>query len=695
MYESEKRSMSKGPEIIAVGGGKGGVGKSFISAGLATSLANRGYDTVVIDLDLGGANLHTLLGIRHPEIGIGDYIYRPHSRNLLDYVTETGTKGLKLISGYGFIPGIANLNYFQKLKIIRAVSRLKNDYIILDLGAGTSYNVIDFFSMTESGVIVTNAEPTAVLNAYEFIKNVLFRMIERHFSKNRELLTLIRNYKKPEDQEGNAPAMEHLISKIAAVDTEGAAAVRNICRKFTPALVINMAAGSVDTLSEKLKAICRQFLSIDVGVLDPVPADDSARACLLRMKHIIIENPDAPSSRAICDIAEKFLDGGVTVSRQASEVVDASSDSAGERLISGDREDMELAALISDFFYDLPEHEAVEDVQTGTGENLQPHHCLELDIRVDDELLHPRFMPFDEMLDQQDGEEGPSGALARIVAIADAEDALLAIENQDQLHSESREVGRKWLECGYSLLASHQQHSAFKAFQRAYGLIPDSLPAAVSAGAALIAGDEPVEAARLLEKALEIHQGHPLLLYNLALATLKLRQFDRCAELAHRLFTAGELDSRGMVIGAQAAFRLGRFELAMNYMTSMNGSSPWQSDVLSWNRGVTFMKLGRFEDAVQCFDKVLEANPNDSGAFAARGAVMWKLQDIDEALSDFNRAVQLKNSDIAFRAARGTAAFHAGLLDRAIGDIEVIARLRPDNVKFRALLEAIQAQLGA
>ena len=66
--------MSKGPEIIAVGGGKGGVGKSFISAGLATSLARRGYDTVVIDLDLGGANLHTLLGIRYPETGIGDYI---------------------------------------------------------------------------------------------------------------------------------------------------------------------------------------------------------------------------------------------------------------------------------------------------------------------------------------------------------------------------------------------------------------------------------------------------------------------------------------------------------------------------------------------------------------------------------------------------------------------------------------------
>ena len=686
--------MSKGPEIIAVGGGKGGVGKSFISAGLATSLARRGYDTVVIDLDLGGANLHTLLGIRYPETGIGDYIYRPHSRDLLDYVTETDIKGLKLISGYGFIPGIANLNYFQKLKIIRAVSRLENDYIILDLGAGTSYNVVDFFSMTESGVIVTNAEPTAVLNAYEFIKNVLFRMIEKNFSKNRELLALIRNFKKPEDHGDCAPAMEHLIAKIAAIDTEGAAAIRDICRKFTPALVINMASGSVDSLSEKLKAICRQFLSIDVGVLDAVPADEDARACLLRMKHVIVENPDAPSSRALCDIAEKFLNGGIAVGRQASEVADGGSDAAGERLISGHREDMELAALISDFFSDLPAWEGADETSSESGSTLQPHQCLDLDIRVDDQLTLPRFMPFEDMLDEESVSVPPSGVLARIAAIADAEDALLAIASQDQLHAESREVGKKWIQCGYSLLASHQQQSAFKAFMRAYRLIPDSLPAAVSAGAAHIAGNEPLEAVKLLENALEIHEDHPLLMYNLAAAAFKLGQFQKCVELVSRLSASNELDGNGMVLGAQAAFRLGDFSLASRFMTSMNGSCPWQPEMLAWNRGVVLFKLEKFDQAVRFFDKVLKSNPGDSEALAARGAAMWRLQEIDAALADFNQAVQLKNSDVGFRAARGTAAFHAGLLDRAIGDIEVIARLRPDNVKFRALLEAIQAQLG-
>ncbi len=687
--------MQKGPEIIAVGGGKGGVGKSFVSAGIATSLARRGYDTVIIDLDLGGANLHTLLGIKYPETGIGDYIYRPHSRDLMDYTTETATEKLKLISGYGFIPGIANLNYFQKLKIIRAISRLKNDYIILDLGAGTSYNVIDFFSMTQSGVIVTNAEPTAVLNAYEFIKNVLFRMIEKRFSKRKELLAIIKNYKKPEDQKSSSGAVSLLVEKIAAADAEAANEIREICQRFTPALVINMASGPVETLSEKLRAICRQFLSINVNVLDPVPADDDARACLLRMKHILVENPEAPSSKAICAIADKLLSGSVALGRQATELVDESADAASQRLIDGDREDRELASLIADFFSDIPDSDAHAETGTDLDHSaLQPNQCIDPDIRVDNQLLLPRFMPFDEMLPEEAKDEPASAVLSRIIAISDAEDALLAIDSQDQLRAESREVGRKWLECGYSLLAANQQNSAFKAFSRAYRLIPDSLPAAVSAGAALIAQDEPLEAVKLLESALEVHEDHPMLLTNLAIANLKLKRFESCMEIIQRLRKAGGLDARTAIAGVHAAFRMEEFETAMELLSSLNGSCPWQPAMLAWNRAAIFYRLGRMEDAVRYLDEVLEANPDDSEAVAMRGAALWKLQEVKGALEDFNRAVELQASNIAYRAARGTASFHAGFLDKAIGDIEVITRLRPDNVKFRALHDAIKARLA-
>ncbi len=692
--ETVEMSMKQGPEIIAVGGGKGGVGKSFIAAGIATSLANRGYDTVIVDLDLGGANLHTLLGIKYPETGIGDYIYRPHSRNLMDYTTDTPVKKLKLISGYGFIPGIANLNYFQKLKIIRAISRLENDYIILDLGAGTSYNVIDFFSMTQAGVIVTNAEPTAVLNAYEFIKNVLFRMFVKRFNKQKELVSIIKNFKKPEDQQGSSGSVSELISQIREADPEAARAMHEICKGFTPALVINMARGPVESLSEKLKAICRQFLSIDVAVLDAVPADDAAKACLLRMKHILVEDPDAPSSLAICEIAEKFLSGSIALGRQATDVVESSSDSVSERLVTGDREDRELAALIADFFSDISSDRAQDDTDTqADNEALDPQQYIEPDIRSDEQFLLPRFMPFDEMLDEEVKEEPTSAVLSRIIAISDAEDALLAIDSQDQLKAESREVGHKWLQCGYSLLAANQHNSAFKAFSRAYRLIPESLPAAVSAGAALISTNEHVEAAKILEKGLEIHEDHPFLLLNFALAQLKLERFDRCAAIIRKLKESGELDTRGRIIGVHAAFRQGDYRLAGELLGSLNGSCPWPESMLTWNRAVVHYRLGSMDETVSYLDQVLDNNPEDSAAWAMRGVSLWKMHEVDAAIENLDRAVNLENSNISFRAARGAAAFHAGLLDKAITDIGVITRLRPDNLKFKALHEAISARL--
>ncbi len=683
----------KGPEIIAVGGGKGGVGKSFIAAGLATSLARRGYDTVIIDLDLGGANLHTLLGIKYPETGIGDFLYRPHSRDLLDYVTETGTRGLKLISGYGFIPGIANLNYFQKLKIIRAISRLENDYIILDLGAGTSYNVIDFFSMTESGIIVTNAEPTAVLNAYEFIKNVLFRMIEKQFSKNRQLLDLVKSHKKPGEHGESGAGMEALMERIGSVDQEAAALVRATCSGFSPALVINMASGPVAPLTEKLRAICRQFLSIDINILKPVPSDESVKTCLLRLKHVLVDNPDAPSARAICDMAEQLLQGGISLGRNAADVAGKTADVAGERLAAGDREDRELAALISDFYSGFQENGTAAAQDAGNS-SPGPDHFIKPEMRFDQNSMLPRFLPISDFSSESDFFNDSSSALARIMSIADAEDALLAMESQEALQEKRIEIAEAWLSCGYTLLGSNQQKSAFKAFIRAYGLMPDSARISISAGAALLAQGRPAEALEILAKALKRHPSNPLLLYNHALAHFRLEQHGNCLESIELLASGGNLDGKAMALGACAAFRLERFSRALEFMSSLNGSGPWNRDLLSWNRAAAMIRDGKYQEAVMELDGIIKNSPEDSEAFAARGAALWQMQDMDAAIADLDRAVKLNASDINYRAARGTAAFHAGLLDKAVRDMEIITRLRPDNIKFRSLLDAINARLG-
>ena len=130
--------------ILSIGGGKGGTGKSFITANLGVLLANQGRKVLLIDLDLGASNLHTLLGVKNPKPGLGQFLNKA-TKNLDHVIAPTMFENLSLISSMNCPLEVANLFYAQKLKIIRAIQKLPYDHILLDLGAGTNFNTLDFF----------------------------------------------------------------------------------------------------------------------------------------------------------------------------------------------------------------------------------------------------------------------------------------------------------------------------------------------------------------------------------------------------------------------------------------------------------------------------------------------------------------------------------------------------------------------
>ena len=103
--------------ILPVASGKGGVGKSAVSVNLAISLAQKGKRVVLCDFDFGGANLHTLLGLKNNQAGMGNFIYRQNN-SLSELIQETGIPNLQFIAGDCLFPGTANMDFFMKKKII-------------------------------------------------------------------------------------------------------------------------------------------------------------------------------------------------------------------------------------------------------------------------------------------------------------------------------------------------------------------------------------------------------------------------------------------------------------------------------------------------------------------------------------------------------------------------------------------------
>jgi len=179
------------PKILAIGGGKGGAGKSVFSTIMAFWLARTGHRTVLMDIDLGGANLHTLLGIKSPNRTLNDFITRKFSE-LEDICIDTSEKNLRLISGASDVLTLANPHFSQKVKLITHLSRLDADYVVLDLGAGTSFNVLDFFLIAHKKIIVLTPEPTSIQNAYIFVRNTAYRKLSRLSNKNPSLQALVK-----------------------------------------------------------------------------------------------------------------------------------------------------------------------------------------------------------------------------------------------------------------------------------------------------------------------------------------------------------------------------------------------------------------------------------------------------------------------------------------------------------------------
>ena len=179
------------PKILAIGGGKGGAGKSVFSTIMAFWLARMGHRTVLMDVDLGGANLHTLLGIKSPDRTLNDFITRKYN-DLGDICIDTSEKNLRLISGASDVLSLANPHFSQKIKLMTHLSRLDADYVVLDLGAGTSFNVLDFFLIAHKKIIVLTPEPTSIQNAYIFVRNAVYRKLSRLSSKNPSLQALIK-----------------------------------------------------------------------------------------------------------------------------------------------------------------------------------------------------------------------------------------------------------------------------------------------------------------------------------------------------------------------------------------------------------------------------------------------------------------------------------------------------------------------
>lgn len=270
----KKKTMStkgNGVQLWSIGGGKGGIGKSLVTLGLGVALARLGKKVILIDGDLGGANLHTLMGVRYPHVSLEHYLTKKVER-LEDTVINTAVEGIGLICGADNLLGSANPTYAQKMRLLNEIEALPAEYVLMDLGAGTSFNTLDFFNYAGGKITLFTTQAPSLQNAYGFIKNALYRKLYQHFAGDDEVLHLI--YRGGAGDEPGISTIQDLLNHFEAADPEKHAQIAQVLQDFHLFLVINMVKSPADLkYAEIIGSLCQDCLSIHPEIMGHVPFD--------------------------------------------------------------------------------------------------------------------------------------------------------------------------------------------------------------------------------------------------------------------------------------------------------------------------------------------------------------------------------------------------------------------------------------
>ena len=312
LEEPEMKPEATGTEmphktIIAVGGAKGGVGKSALAANLAVGLALLGQQVVLADLDLGGADVHLYLGVKTLPKTWNDFLDRKLD-SIEDIMTPTPYEGLKLIGGDSSRLGSENLPYSQKLKIMRHLQEMEGDYLILDLGGNSSYNALDFFLFADHKIVVSGTEPASILDSYSFVKVAVYRLLERFFSEHKFLKDLAQKIKNGSPGQSEDLSLDVIFNEVRERDTSVYDKLMDRYARLCISLVVNMAENRKDfRIAESMQNVLKEKCFLDVGILGTMPFDKLARRAARSFTPIIVEYPRSQPSKEIHQMLAAIL----------------------------------------------------------------------------------------------------------------------------------------------------------------------------------------------------------------------------------------------------------------------------------------------------------------------------------------------------------------------------------------------------
>ncbi len=298
--------VEKEGKIWAIGGGKGGTGKSFVTSAMGTYIAGKGKRVILIDIDIGGANLHSFFGISRPKKSLTDFFEAGASLNKL--AVKTGIDNMSLITGDIHSLASDNIKFTQKLKLFRHIMKLNKHYVIIDLGAGSHNNTIDTFLMADKKIVILEPEITSVENMYHFIKNALFRKLRMSLREYGFKDIVEQMWERREEY--NIKSLRELMDCIRDNFSYVGDIIDKELSDFKLYLILNKIRSSDDILiGSSMKSILMKYLGVDTKFVGFVEYDDSVWRSMRERRPFMLNYSLSRSAKEVEVFTENLLKG--------------------------------------------------------------------------------------------------------------------------------------------------------------------------------------------------------------------------------------------------------------------------------------------------------------------------------------------------------------------------------------------------
>lgn len=306
--------------VVAVAGGKGGVGKSVVALNLAITVGRLGYRTTIVDADLGAPTLHTMLGITRPGPGLGGFLDHEAATLAEVALDVPRAPNLKLVPGSAR-NGAANINAGQKMRLLRAIANLGGDVVVVDVGAGSSFNTIDLVAAADLKLLVMTPQLPSLQNAYAFLKQCVQRALRRlpdDAAARRRLDELMGG-------DGDTRPVQQAIGELVTSDPELALSIVDVLGRFGVVLVGNMLTTDRDhAVLSRMSKMIGDYLMMQAPLVASLRMADPVRRSIDSRVPIAIADAAPEAAAELRTLARFVLDADIKRLRTAGR--DAAAD---------------------------------------------------------------------------------------------------------------------------------------------------------------------------------------------------------------------------------------------------------------------------------------------------------------------------------------------------------------------------------